>query len=87
MLNSERDILYSGAICVSITQIIYLFLLQTYIDQLDNSFKTDDFLIMIPRFISSLIMHMVVMPDGRQGIRLMKFAYKHPDYFNEIDEE
>jgi hypothetical protein len=32
MLNSERDILYAGAICVAITQIIYLFLLQTYID-------------------------------------------------------
>lgn len=49
--------------------------------------KIDDFNILIPRFISSLMMHMVVMPDGRQGLRLMKFAFKHPNCFRTINQD
>ena len=30
------------------------------------------------------MMHMIVMPDIRQGIKMMKFAIKHPLYFKDI---
>jgi len=87
MLNYERETLYGGAICVAFMQSIYLYLLWTFIN--DATFvinKQCNFAILIPRILSSLMMHMVVMPDARQGLRLMKFAYKHPHCFRCVNE-
>ena len=41
----------------------------------------DSFLVIIPRFISSLMMHLNVEPDIRSGIQLMKYAVNHPQNF------
>jgi len=39
------------------------------------------YLIIIPRFISSMMMHLNVEPDTRNGINLMKFVVNHPSKF------
>ena len=77
MLNYEREVLYSGAFCVAIMQGLYLYILYTFIGELEIK-GVDNFMILIPRILSSLMMHMVVMPDARQGLRIMKFVFKHP---------
>lgn len=33
------------------------------------------------------MMHLVVMPDARQGLRIMKFTFKHPYFFRSFTEE
>ena len=87
MLNYERDALFSGAIGVAFCQIIYLYILNKIIISDTDIQAVNDFMIMIPRLLSALMMHLVVMPDARQGLRLMKFAFKHPYFFRIIDEE
>lgn len=41
---------------------------------------------MIPRVLSCFMMHMIVVPDLRQGLRIMKFVIKHPWFFKVIEE-
>lgn len=38
----------------------------------------DSFLIIVPRFLSALMMHLNVEPDIRNGIKLMKYAVNNP---------
>ena len=40
-----------------------------------------DFLIVIPRLLSSIMMHLIVEPDIRNGIALMKYSVNHPWMF------
>jgi len=40
-----------------------------------------DFLIVIPRLLSSIMMHLIVEPDIRNGIALMKYTVNHPAMF------
>lgn len=80
MLNYERDALFSGAICIAFSQVTYLYILSSVINSLTIN-STNNFTIMIPRLLSAMMMHLVVMPDARQGLRLMKFAFKHPSFF------
>lgn len=42
---------------------------------------------MIPRVLSCVMMHMIVVPDLRQGLRIMKFVIKHPWFFKVIKEQ
>ena len=42
------------------------------------------FYVLIPRLISSIMMHLNVEPDIRQGIQLMKYALNHPQKFRPI---
>ena len=37
--------------------------------------------IIVPRFVSSLMMHLNVEPDVRNGIQLMKYVVNHPQNF------
>ena len=39
------------------------------------------FKIIIPRFLSSIMMHLNVEPDIRNGLTLMKYAVNHPSKF------
>jgi len=41
----------------------------------------NDFLIVIPRLLSSIMMHLIVEPDIRNGIALMKYSVNHPWMF------
>ena len=47
---------------------------------------SNDFMVMIPRVLSCIMMHMIVVPDLRQGLRIMKFTIKHPWFFTVIEE-
>lgn len=72
---------------ITMFQIIYLSLFGSLFKGGTNIQKTDNFIIMIPRVLSCFMMHMVVVPDLRQGLRLMKFAIKHPWFFRVIEDE
>ena len=38
----------------------------------------NDFLIIIPRFLSAIMMHLNVEPDIRNGLKMMKYAVNNP---------
>lgn len=87
MLNDERESIFSGAIMIVMFQIIYLAILTNhFMNPKAGIQKADNFTIMIPRVLSCIMMHMIVVPDLRQGLRIMKFVIKHPWYFKVIDE-
>lgn len=86
LLNEEREALFTGAATVIMFQVIYLAILTDYFTKVDIT-HTNNFSIMIPRVFSCILMHLIVVPDLRQGLRLMKFAIKHPWFFTVIEEE
>lgn len=47
--------------------------------------QLDNFLMVIPRLLSSIMMHMNVEPDFRNGLNLMKYAVNHPNHFRLSD--
>ena len=54
----------------------------------DNKFKiqkAESFFIIIPRFLSSIMMHLNVEPDIRNGLNLMKWAINHPSKFKSTE--
>ena len=44
------------------------------------------FLIVVPRLVSSIMMHLIVEPDIRNGISLMKYSVNHPGMFKGANE-
>lgn len=44
----------------------------------------ETYYVVIPRLVSSIMMHLNVEPDIRQGIELMKYAINHPWKFRTI---
>ncbi len=53
----------------------------------EDSFRiknASSFLIVIPRLLSSIMMHLIVEPDIRNGINLMKYAVNHPSRFRGV---
>jgi hypothetical protein len=81
LLNEERESIFTGAMMIVMFQIIYLTILTNYFMNELNIKPSNEFTIMIPRVLSCIMMHMIVQPDLRQGLRLMKFAIKHPWFF------
>ena len=80
----ERSGLYQSALMVVFIQLTTIFLLVMY-------FKNDEtaiidlpksFLILIPRLLSSFMMHLQVEADIRNGLALMKVAVNHPYMFS-----
>ena len=47
----------------------------------------DSFLIIVPRFLSALMMHLNVEPDIRNGIKLMKYAVNNPQCFKGVQQQ
>lgn len=86
LLNEERESIFTGAMMITMFQIIYLTILTNYFMNGLEIKHSSDFLVMIPRVLSCIMMHMIVQPDMRQGLRLMKFAIKHPWFFIVIKE-
>ena len=80
----ERAGLYQSALMVVFIQVTTIFLLVMY-------FRTDEdqkdleapktYLILIPRLLSSFMMHLQVESDIRNGLKLMKYAVNHPFMF------
>lgn len=85
MLNEERSSLYIGAITVTIVQMITVSLIyQSFEDNHMQIKPTSSIYILVPRLVSSIMMHLNVEPDIRQGIQLMKYAINHPWKFRTI---
>jgi hypothetical protein len=87
MTKDEYTSLYFGAIIVMSMQITVLTLITH--QMLSDDFKlmkSGDFLVNIPRMISTTLMHMIVEPEIRSGINLMKYCVNHPHMFrNAVD--
>ena len=84
--DEETSEIFLGAFIVFIVQVIVLYLI------LDNMMGEDfkivpatSFKIIVPRFISSLMMHINVEPYIRNGLNLMKYATNHPYNFKYMD--
>lgn len=89
MHRDERSNLYIGAAMVTIVQASTIMLIYVYFTQGEdgNGVKlkpAQQFYVLIPRLISSIMMHLNVEPDIRQGIQLMKYAINHPLKFRPI---
>lgn len=85
LLKEERNILYLSAALVTLVQASTILLIIVYFEEDGLKLKpANDFLILIPRLISSVMMHLNVEPDIRQGIELMKYAINHPQKFRTI---
>ena len=85
---SEHSDLFMGAFIVFLVEATILFLIMN--EMYKPSFqivKADSFLIIVPRFISSLMMHLSVEPNIRNGLTLMKYALKYPQNFKLIKKE
>jgi hypothetical protein len=83
MTEEETARVFLGALMVLGMQIIMVSLL---IVDMCGSEKfalrpPTDFLIVIPRLLSSIMMHLIVEPDIRNGIALMKYTVNHPSMF------
>ena len=88
MLNEERSSLYIGAITVSIIQMITISLIYQSFSENHMEIKpTSSIYILVPRLVSSIMMHLNVEPDIRQGIQLMKYAVNHPWKFRAIKQD
>jgi hypothetical protein len=79
---SERHSIFLGALMVVFVQTVMIILIFGLISAPDFKIKQlDSFLMVIPRLLSSIMMHMNVEPDFRNGLKLMKYAVNHPQHF------
>lgn len=79
MTYKEMSALYSGAILVGGFQIILILIIIS--EMTSKDFKlvhAKSFNIIVPRLLSSLMMHLIVEKDIRQGLRIMKYVVNHP---------
>ena len=84
MTRRERSGLYQSALMVVFIQITTIFLLVMFF-QSDKKAVIDipkQYLILIPRLLSSFMMHLQVEADIRNGLHLMKYAVNHPYMFS-----
>ena len=80
--------MFLGSLIVSGVQItmVYLIIHEMQGDNFEIK-QADEFLIVIPRLLSSLMMHLIVEGDIRNGISLMKYAVNHPSRFRGVRSE
>ena len=75
----EISSLYLGALLVICFQSTLVFLLFNFMNSSEFCIlRGHTILIVLPRFLSSLMMHINVETDIRAGIGLMKYAINHP---------
>lgn len=89
LLPEERNTLYLQAILVSLVQMSTIIVIMVFFDTGKgvHLIPADRFLVLVPRLISTMMMHLNVEPDIRQGIELMKFAVNHPQKFRCIKKD
>lgn len=55
----------------------------------DPDFKLlgeSEYIVIVPRMISTVLMHMLVEPETRSGLAMMKYVVNHPHMFrNAVD--
>jgi len=82
LTKQEFKSLFFGACMVICTQATVLYLVVDQMMQPSFTFLPQgEFIICIPRLISTVLMHMVVEPEIRSGINLMKYAVNQPHMF------
>lgn len=88
MIQPERADLILGTFIIITIQFVLIFLIMNYefkfVEVPNSPFSLKvpmSYLVVIPRFISSLMMHIQVEEDTRNGLRLMKYAINHPQNF------
>ena len=79
--------LFMGSIMVTFIQFTLIYLIINYEWSTGINHAPKTFLIIIPRFISSLMMHLQVEPDIRNGLSLMKYAVNHPGKFKDYNDQ
>lgn len=81
----ERSRLYQSALMVVFIQITTIYLLIMYFKKTSDPPVTVNapkhYLILIPRLLSSFMMHLTVEQDIRNRLLLMKYAVNHPFLF------
>jgi len=86
LTDDETSRIYLGALMVVGIQATMVVLL-IYDMMKDKAFETKaptNFLIVIPRLVSSIMMHLIVEPDIRNGISLMKYSVNHAGMFKGV---
>lgn len=84
LLEDERSALFISAILVSVVQATTIMLIVISFKDTDDKghplelVPAQSYYVLIPRLISSIMMHLNVEPDIRQGLELMKYAINHP---------
>ena len=83
MTKQEYTDIFFSAIMVASLQIIVLCLIihQMYSDDKFMLLDKTEFIVIVPRMISTVLMHMLVEPETRSGIAMMKYAVNHPHMF------
>ena len=83
MTDEETSRIFLGALMVVGMQstMVSLLILDMYQSDKFDLVPPENFLIVIPRLLSSVMMHLIVEPDIRNGIALMKYSVNHPWMF------
>ena len=86
LLNEERTSLFISANLVTLVQATTIMLIVIFFGDGKgvHLIPANSYFVLIPRLISSIMMHLNVEPDIRQGIELMKYAINHPQKFRPI---
>tara|TARA_B110000285_G_C15005053_1_gene553414 strand:+ start:303 stop:710 length:408 start_codon:yes stop_codon:yes gene_type:complete len=85
----EVSEIYLGALLLIGVQIAMTFTI-TYIEAFDTTFHiipAGSYFIIVPRFLSSVMMHLNVEPDIRSGLKLMKYAVNNPHCFKDVKQK
>lgn len=80
---SPRDMskIYMGGTMVTLIQLTMIFLIATEMQSENFTLApADKFTIIVPRLLSSIMMHLNVEPDIRNGLLLMKYVVNHPTH-------
>lgn len=82
----EASDIYMGALLVVFVQctVIGLIIHEMLDPDAFHIIAANSFLIIVPRFLSALMMHLNVEPDIRNGIKLMKYAVANPTAFKGV---
>ena len=80
MSRREKANIYQSALMVIGIQVVIMILLINSME-LGTIYKPDNYLIMIPRLLSCLMMHLTCEDEIRSGLKKMKYILNHPMKF------
>jgi len=84
MTQNEAADVYQCAMIVAAVQIVTIILIIEffYNEEALQLTPAKNFVVIIPRLMSSIMMHLNVEPDIRNGLNLMKYVVNHPQMFS-----
>ena len=87
-MKNERTFLFLAAVMIAFTQITTGTMILHYFEEHNNVYlhNAKSFTVLIPRIVSSIMMHLNVVGEIEQGILNMKYAVNHPFMFAPYDE-